>query len=719
MNINTEFNPIISPCRLNNNALSPISDDDLFANLNKHVPLAESTRGLSFASVSRSLAPKKMDTVLSCTEMLEMELVQNLEAFSAAHAINDEQAAEIALNKIKRTKEAILISKECSEILSPSVKVIERDSYTKRLTLNIRDLPKFQLSDDMIRPFPNEEVFQSVDHFLCAFQKTIDLYLLDIEQVWRTIFPLCLPHDYDRWVEMVLKKCVDWKAAKNCFTVRHELRLLISRSVKEVFTMEMQSTESIEDYSKKFLQAVSDADLAKDDAHIADRFLTSLTVQVQTLLRFIINRLDLGGELKRDWTVEQLTQIGRGILGDDNRLHAEATQPIPDKNVHTENIMEKRTDKKMASYSRKKVNHNSVQHRVSKPERSFFCSHHGKNHTHESSECFTLVNRKPKVSISDSCNPCRRCGENYIRGHTTREKTEKGLKRLQDCTGIKLGNILFDFLEIVNLSGLLVKNNYIPIVTHYGSTPLGGTSTSWQMVSRSIHWSFISSQPKNKTVTIFLTPWSEILFNINLAVATWARSVYHVSDIFNLGKTANSTLVEQIFFSIFGATEALSTCLISGKELLTEVLFSDVKICEQVITIGFLYNNKCIVGTPGLPVNKNIVKINLYNIPNCFPETNLQDPLVEALKSHGKAGGIRPATPSITAVAVPAQTSHTSVVTPSPPTPTLPAVNTEEDKLDAYLTDFIATVIVKDAVIDESASLSDIKQTASGNTESN
>ncbi|KAL0083583.1 hypothetical protein J3Q64DRAFT_1699901 [Phycomyces blakesleeanus] len=248
-------------------------------------------------------------------------------------------------------------------------------------------------------------------------------------------------------------------------------------------------------------------------------------------------------------------------------------------------------------------------------------------------------------------------------------------------------------------------------LTHYGSTPLGGTSTSWQMVSRSIHWSFISSQPKNKTVTIFLTPWSEILFNINLAVATWARSVYHVSDIFNLGKTANSTLVEQIFFSIFGATEALSTCLISGKELLTEVLFSDVKICEQVITIVSSWAKLSF----GLRISCLFVPTVARNATTYAHALVVQPGQSVVLT----AGGIRPATPSITAVAVPAQTSHTSVVTPSPPTPTLPAVNTEEDKLDAYLTDFIATVIVKDAVIDESASLSDIKQTASGNTESN
>ncbi|OAD65442.1 hypothetical protein PHYBLDRAFT_184143, partial [Phycomyces blakesleeanus NRRL 1555(-)] len=311
-------------------AMSVMTEEDLIASLSDNISFASSTPGQFVApSPLRPLVANAATTVLSLSEKLRLELQQHVEAVSAAHAMNDEQAAELALNKVRRVKEMIDIEIACSQYLSPSVKVVEKSSRTGGLTLNRRDLPKFQLADDVIRSFPNEEVFHSVDHFLRTFQKVIESSLQDIELVWKRFLPLCLPHSDDGWVEMDLKKCVDWNAAKICFTARHGSRLVTSRSVKEVFTMVMLPSESIGDYSKKFLQAVYDAGLPKNDARVADRFLASLTRQVQTLLRLTMTRLDFNGETKRDWTVEQLTQIGRDILGDDNRMYAEATQLIP------------------------------------------------------------------------------------------------------------------------------------------------------------------------------------------------------------------------------------------------------------------------------------------------------------------------------------------------------------------------------------------------------
>ncbi|KAG1143413.1 hypothetical protein G6F37_003239 [Rhizopus arrhizus] len=70
-----------------------------------------------------------------------------------------------------------------------------------------------------------------------------------------------------------------------------------------------------------------------DDPHIADRFLASLTLSVQTLIRVTVARV---GKNKADtnerWTVEYITQVGRDILGDDNKLYAEATALIPGAN---------------------------------------------------------------------------------------------------------------------------------------------------------------------------------------------------------------------------------------------------------------------------------------------------------------------------------------------------------------------------------------------------
>ncbi|OAD66563.1 hypothetical protein PHYBLDRAFT_157097, partial [Phycomyces blakesleeanus NRRL 1555(-)] len=137
-------------------------------------------------------------------------------------------------------------------------------------------------------------------------------------------------------------------------------------------------------------------------------------------------------------------------------MYAEATQLIPGANMHTERRMEK---KRMEAYPRKKVHSsNNQQHRISKPERSFFCSHHGKNTTHESSKCFTLANNKAKVAAPTKRNPCRRCGENYFRGHVckdsepvlmvsqvpAKEKSEQVLKAIQDSVDLELEDMSFD-----------------------------------------------------------------------------------------------------------------------------------------------------------------------------------------------------------------------------------------------------------------------------------
>ncbi|OAD65184.1 hypothetical protein PHYBLDRAFT_189619, partial [Phycomyces blakesleeanus NRRL 1555(-)] len=184
-------------------AMSVMTEEDLIASLSDNISFASSTPGQFVApSPLRPLVANAATTVLSLSEKLRLELQQHVEAVSAAHAMNDEQAAELALNKVRRVKEMIDIEIACSQYLSPSVKVVEKSSRTGGLTLNRRDLPKFQLADDVIRSFPNEEVFHSVDHFLRTFQKVIESSLQDIELVWKRFLPLCLPHSDDGWVEM-------------------------------------------------------------------------------------------------------------------------------------------------------------------------------------------------------------------------------------------------------------------------------------------------------------------------------------------------------------------------------------------------------------------------------------------------------------------------------------------------------------------------------------
>ncbi|KAG2191771.1 hypothetical protein INT47_012821 [Mucor saturninus] len=445
--------------------LSPMSADELFSDLSAPVLCPDAAPG--FGSVSGSGFPsvgREAATASSCVAALKAELGNHIEAFSAAHVANNEQAADDALRRIERTRLAIASLEKCSEMLASPGANTERAGRGGGLTLNRRDLPKFQLAASIIKPFPSEEVFESVGHFLRTFENVIESSSLDIEKVWMKFLPLCLPHTDDGWVETDLKKCNSWKSAKSCFNERHGSSLVSRRFTDQVFTMVMKNTESIGDYSKKFLRAVYNAGLNKDDPRIADRFLASLALSVQTLIKVTMARSP-NGEAKREWTVEQITQIGRDILGDDNRLYAEATRLIPGAHGQPE--------KKYEDHPRKKPHHHTS--KITKHEKTFFCSHHGKNPTHESSKCFTLINRKNKASSLNSRNPCRRCGENYHHGHVcksknnepilmvsqspAKDKSEQTLKAIQDRIDEDMEEISFECKYLLDRIERRIKAN--------------------------------------------------------------------------------------------------------------------------------------------------------------------------------------------------------------------------------------------------------------------
>lgn len=97
--------------------------------------------------------------------------------------------------------------------------------------------------------------------------------------------------------------------------------------------MQMGPKESISDYSKRFFGAVYNAGLPSNDPRIADRFLASLTLPVQTLIRVTVARVDRNKNTGVEgWTVEYDTQVGRDILSDDASVYAEATAQIPGAN---------------------------------------------------------------------------------------------------------------------------------------------------------------------------------------------------------------------------------------------------------------------------------------------------------------------------------------------------------------------------------------------------
>ncbi|KAI7898480.1 uncharacterized protein BX663DRAFT_555839 [Cokeromyces recurvatus] len=108
---------------------------------------------------------------------LRAEMSTRLQEFAQARSKNDGVATQNTLRSIKLIKQSMKSLREYQETLNevnPRQRVNEGMSLPGGLALSRKDLPKFQLATSLVRPFPNEEAFESVEHFLRTFEKVIE-----------------------------------------------------------------------------------------------------------------------------------------------------------------------------------------------------------------------------------------------------------------------------------------------------------------------------------------------------------------------------------------------------------------------------------------------------------------------------------------------------------------------------------------------------------------
>jgi hypothetical protein len=170
--------------------------------------------------------------------------------------------------------------------------------------------------------------------------------------------------------------------------------------------MTMLNKESAGDYAKRFQLAMYNAGLPWDCPRVADRFLASLTKPVQTLIRVTLARAGLSGTAAEKYTVDQITQVGRDILGDDHSTYYDAVSLFP--GAPREQHYERGSRRDKANDS-KQV---QALHRTNKSGKSYFCVQHGKNGTHGTIDCFSLKKRgdRPPVEKKKS-KECWKCGQ--------------------------------------------------------------------------------------------------------------------------------------------------------------------------------------------------------------------------------------------------------------------------------------------------------------------
>ncbi|KAG1182786.1 hypothetical protein G6F36_008927 [Rhizopus arrhizus] len=291
----------------------------------------------SFASLpgSSSGTESRMKASKSIIENLQVMMTEwKNKLFSLTKKYNQTTEQGDALHQkvieaeMKKAQESIAYFKKSVSSLKEIYQDTEatttkRDIASVGLTLTRKDLPKYQLASSIRLPFPNDEAFDSEEHFLRTFEKVVYSAGMDIELVWDKYLPLCIHYDHDPWVETELKKCHDWKLARKCFLNKFTTQHRTREPATMVFTMVMRDTETVTQYSTRFLRAVNDAGLNASDPMLAQRFIASLTQLVQVCTCIALYGKN---ESHGDLTIEDVAKVARDILGDNYRSYAaEAT----------------------------------------------------------------------------------------------------------------------------------------------------------------------------------------------------------------------------------------------------------------------------------------------------------------------------------------------------------------------------------------------------------
>lgn len=333
---------------------------------------------------------------------------KNLGLIKVVATASTAEKRQEALSRLMKNKKTIVDLKDyAAGIFKESVsKQGAAKARHESLALNRRNLPKFQLASSAVKAFPNnEEVFESIDHYLRTFESFLNFFSLELETQWEKLLPLCMPNGERAWVDKTLLKCHTWSDAKATFARLFGFVVIIRRNTDLVYTtMIMKVSESIMDYTCRFQQAVYNAGLQLDEPKVADRFMTSLILPVQTAVCITLVRKQ-GGEA---WTVDRITQVARDILGDDNYFYAHAKSLLPGSAASPTEVKEYQGSSNRSS-SRKKRFQKGTDGEIGK---CMHCDQHGANDTHTTKDCSYLQFPRARAE-----GICVKCGDKFVKGH--------------------------------------------------------------------------------------------------------------------------------------------------------------------------------------------------------------------------------------------------------------------------------------------------------------
>ncbi|KAG1119078.1 hypothetical protein G6F42_013051 [Rhizopus arrhizus] len=180
------------------------------------------------------------------------------------------------------------------------------------LKISKRDLPKFQFEDSKMKPFPNEDAYKSVDHFLSEFEKIVHSSGQEIQDVWKKYIPLTLPFDLDDWLQNIVLKAATWADVKSTFHKKFGTTISKLHKRRAVMTMTIGEDETVDEYASRFFRTVGEAGYHRDDLTIGDIFLLGLPEEWQ----FNLSTVLLSRTKREAWTSSEILDFATNLMGE-------------------------------------------------------------------------------------------------------------------------------------------------------------------------------------------------------------------------------------------------------------------------------------------------------------------------------------------------------------------------------------------------------------------
>jgi hypothetical protein len=337
----------------------------------------------------------------------------------------------------------------------------------KFLSLNFKDLPRFQLAQWPKKPFPSDRVYQSVDNYLWDLEKLVNSSNnVDLERHWKSFLPLIVDDKHARWIRDTINTAASWEEVKDLFKLKFVSTRATVNACTEALTMEMNYQESIADYTTRFINKCEMAHLELDNVGVVERFVASMTEEIRHQVN--ASWLNARSNENKSWNVTTASNIARELLGDNvgdyYRLYHGAGRvsrvgPGVVSVSAAQGTGSSRSEAKNGKSDVVAAAGNKFGMKT-KHSRNYYCKIHGKNTSHSTHECkdahkkrelkntFYGAENIPRVAASSSVTvPCRYCGDTFQKGHKCPEYYKSDLykarlahREAKQVNAIKLKN---------------------------------------------------------------------------------------------------------------------------------------------------------------------------------------------------------------------------------------------------------------------------------------